>query len=139
MRRAVRTTSKVILLAVLPLLGGCPALATSGYFVLQTAQMVLQNHVFKAKGEFEGEFTANSTFLAVNAKVDAELTYTAPDPETGVIRVVWTKKISKESGQRAYRVIFGKDNKFVGVAAVPWEVAMASLEARSAVPVAEAG
>ena len=131
----------VLLVFLTTLVAACNSTAfrTAGSFVMQTAQLILQNHVFRAQGSFEGLFMANSMYAAIDAKTDVVLEYTAPNPDTGVVEVVWSKEVKRDFGRRAYRVVIGKDNKFIGVEEAPWDEALASLQAARAatVPIAE--
>lgn len=108
----------MILLLLLVATPGCVALGTG----LTTAQHALSGFSIHARASFDGELAVNPTYIAVDAKVDAVLSYRAPRTAGGVPVVVWQRSIKQGSGQRAYRVVFSgaEGSEFVQIFKVSW-------------------
>lgn len=123
----MRRPTTFSLAALLLLLCGCGS--TTATATLKVAQSVLSPYSFHVAGIAEGEIGVNSEYAAVDARVDVVLTYRGPagDVPGAPVVVRWEKTVRRDAGQRAYRVVFGADGKFVTVVRSTWTEARASM------------
>lgn len=122
----LRPLAPLLLLVALSVATGCRSAAASG---LTAAQQVLSGYSLHARGEFRGELAMNGTYAAIDAQVDAVLSYRAPLIAGGEPVVVWTKEIARSSGQRAYKVVFSatEGTQFVQIFESSWAEARVQL------------
>ena len=118
---------RAMILPILLVLAGCAT--NSGALFVTIAQTALEPYSFHVTGEAGGTIAVNSRFLAVDARVVAEVAYYGPEGDLLGAPIVkrWSKAIDKGKGKRAYEAVFGANGKFVEVRSVPWSRARASL------------